>query len=436
MVRTRAFSNLVIHLKDAAIVDIARPDVARAKRVRHALYWTGALIVIAMITVGVSRLQPAAPTVERDTVWTDVVRQGSMLRQVRGTGTLVPEEIRWIPATMEGTVERILVLPGADVTRNTVLVELSNPELEQRAIEAALQLTAGEAELTNRRVQLQSQFLTQQAQAASVEADFRQAQLQAEVDTELASLGLQADLILRQSISRAQELATRHEIEQQRLEIATESNAAQLAVQQAEVDRLRTLAELRQDQVAELQVRAGIAGVLQQLPLEEGQRVTPGVNLARVGNPTRLKAELRIAETQAKDIQIGQPASIDTRNGVIPGHVARIDPAVQEGTVTVDVALDGPLPRGARPDLTVDGTIELERLVDINYVGRPVFGQEDSVVSLFKLVDAGEFAVRARVGLGRSSVNTIEVLEGLQPGDEVILSDMSAWDAFDRVRLN
>ena len=329
MVRTRAFSNLVIHLKDAAIVDIARPDVARAKRVRHALYWTGALIVVAMITVGVSRLQPAAPTVERDTVWTDVVRQGSMLRQVRGTGTLVPEEIRWIPATMEGTVERILVLPGAEVTRNTVLVELSK--------------------LTNRRIQLQSQLLTQQAQAASVEADFRQAQLQAEVDTELASLGLQADLILRQSMSRAHELATRHEIEQQRLEIATESNTAQLAVQQAEVDRLRTISELRQDQVAELRVRAGIAGVLQQLPLEEGQRVTPGVNLARVGNPTRLKAELRIAETQAKDIQIGQPASIDTRNGVIPGHVVRIDPAVQEGTVTVDVALDGPLPRGRRP---------------------------------------------------------------------------------------
>ena len=323
------------------------------------------------------------------------------------------------------------------MTRNTVLVELSNPELEQRAIGGGAPAHGCRSRADQPAgVQLQSQFLTQQAQAASVEADFRQAQLQAEVDTELARQGLQADLILRQSMSRAQELATRHEIEQQRLEIATESNAAQLAVQQAEVDRLRTLSELRQDQVAELRVRAGIAGVLQQLPLEEGQRVTPGVNLARVGNPTRLKAELRIAETQAKDIQIGQPASIDTRNGVIPGHVARIDPAVQEGTVTVDVALDGPLPRGARPDLTVDGTIELERLVDINYVGRPVFGQEDSVVSLFKLVDAGEFAVRARVGLGRSSVNTIEVLEGLQPGDEVILSDMSAWDAFDRVRLN
>lgn len=418
------------------MVDIARPDVARAKRVRRALYWTGALIVVALITVGVSSLEPAAPTVERATVWTDVVQEGSMLRQVRGTGTLVPEEIRWIPARTEGIVERILVLPGADVTPNTVLVELSNPELEQRAIEAALQLTAAEAQLTNRRVQLESQLLTQQAQAASIEADLRQAELQAEADTELARLGLQADLIVRQSVSRAQELASRYEIEQRRLEIALESNEAQLAAQQADVDRLRTIFELRQDQVAELSVRAGIAGVLQRLELEEGQRVNPGINLARVGNPIRLKAELRIAETQAKDIQIGQPASIDTRNGVIPGHVARIDPAVQAGTVTVDVALDGPLPRGARPDLTVDGTIELERLENINYVGRPVFGQEESVVSLFKLVDAGEFAIRARVSLGRSSVSTIEVLDGLQPGDEVILSDMSAWDAFDRVRLN
>ena len=417
-------------------MDIDRPDIARAKRIRRALYWTGALIVIAMVTVGVSRLEPAAPTVERATVWTDVVRQGEMVRQVRGTGTLVPEEIRWIPATTEGIVERILVLPGAEVTPNTVLVELSNPELELRAIEAAFQLAGAEAELTNLRVQLQSQLLTQQAQAASVEADFRQAELQAEADAELASQGLQADLILKQSVSRAQELSNRHEIEQQRLTIATESNTAQIAAKQAEVDRLRTISELRQDQVAELHVRAGIAGVLQQMPLEEGQRVTPGVNLARVGNPIRLKAELRIAETQARDIQIGQPASIDTRNGIIPGHVARIDPAVQEGTVTVDVTLDGPLPRGARPDLTVDGTIELERLENINYVGRPVFGQEHSVVSLFKLVDAGAFAVRARVGLGRSSVNTIEVLEGLQPGDEVILSDMSAWDAVDRVRLN
>ncbi len=417
-------------------MDIDRPDIARGNRIRRALYWTGALIVIAMVTVGVSRLEPAAPTVERATVWTDVVRQGGFTRQVRGTGTLVPEEIRWITPTTEGIVERILVLPGAEVTPNTVLVELSNPELELRAIEAAFQLAAAEAELSNLRVQLQSQLLTQQAQAASVEADFRQAQLQAEADAELASQGLQADLILKQSQSRAQDLANRHEIEEQRLTIATESNTAQIAAKQAEVDRLRTISELRQDQVAELRVRAGIAGVLQQMPLEEGQRVTPGDNLARVGNPIRLKAELRIAETQARDIQIGQPASIDTRNGIIPGHVARIDPAVQEGTVTVDVTLDGPLPRGALPDLTVDGTIELERLENIRYVGLPVFGQENSVVSLFKLVDEGNFAVRARVGLGRRSVTAIEVLEGLQPGDEVILSDMSAWDTVDRVRLN
>ena len=418
------------------MVDIARPDIARTKRIRRIVYGTGFAVVILLITAGVSRLEPAAPRVDRDTVYTDTVERGSMLRQVRGTGTLVPEQIRWITAITSGTVEQIVIRPGAEVTPDTVIVELGNPELEQQALEAQLQLDAGLARYKSRQVELQSQLLTQQANLATVEADLSQATLQAEADAELAADGLVSQIQLRQSQSQAAVLATRHEIEQRRLTIQGDSVIAQLAAEQAEVDRLRTIYQLRSDQVSDLRVRAGNTGVLQEVPLEEGQSVTPGTNLARVGDPSRLKAELRIAETQAKDILIGQPAAIDTRNGVIAGHVSRIDPAVQQGTVTVDVVLDGELPRGARPDLTVDGTIELERLENVIYVGRPVFGQEESVVSLFKLDPESDDAVRTRVSLGRSSVNTIEVLEGLEPGDQVVLSDMSQWDAFDRVRLN
>ena len=418
------------------MVDIARPDIARTKRIRRIVYGTGFAVVILLITAGVSRLEPAASRVDRDTVYTDTVERGSMLRQVRGTGTLVPEQIRWITAITSGTVEQIVIRPGAEVTPDTVIVELGNPELEQQALEAQLQLDAGLARYKSRQVELQSQLLTQQANLATVEADLSQATLQAEADAELAADGLVSQIQLRQSQSQAAVLATRHEIEQRRLTIQGDSVIAQLAAEQAEVDRLRTIYQLRSDQVSDLRVRAGNTGVLQEVPLEEGQSVTPGTNLARVGDPSRLKAELRIAETQAKDILIGQPAAIDTRNGVIAGHVSRIDPAVQQGTVTVDVVLDGELPRGARPDLTVDGTIELERLENVIYVGRPVFGQEESVVSLFKLDPESDDAVRTRVSLGRSSVNTIEVLEGLEPGDQVVLSDMSQWDAFDRVRLN
>lgn len=417
-------------------MDIARPDIARAKRIRRIVYGTGFAVVVILITVGVSRLEPAAPRVDRDTVYMDTVERGSMLRQVRGTGTLVPEQIRWITAITSGTVEQIVIRPGAEVTPDTIIVELSNPELEQQALEARLQLDAALARYESREVELQSQLLTQQAGLAIVEADLSQAALQAEADEELAADGLVSQIQLRQSQSRATVLETRRKIEQERLAIQTDSMRATLAAEQADVDRLRTIYQLRKDQVSDLRVRAGNTGILQEVPLEEGQSVTPGTNLARVGDPTQLMAELRIAETQAKDIQIGQPASIDTRNGVIPGHVIRIDPSVQQGTVTVDVALDGALPRGARPDLTVDGTIELERLENVIYVGRPVFGQENSVVSLFKLDPEGDHAVRTRVSLGRSSVNDIEVLEGLQPGDQVVLSDMSQWDAFDRVRLN
>ena len=321
------------------------------------------------------------------------------------------------------------------MTPDTVILELSNPELQQSTLEAELQLRASEAVLANRSVELQSQLLNQRAALATVEADARQARLQAEADAELSKDGLLSALTTKISQSKAADLDNRAKIEGQRLDMAERAIKSQLAVQEAEVGRLRTIHLLRREQLDRLRVRAGLTGVLQQLPVEIGARVAPGQNLARVADPARLKAELRIAETQAKDIQIGQVAEVDTRNGVVKGAVSRIDPAATNGTVTVDIALQGALPKGARPDLTVDGTVELERLDNVVYVGRPAFGQENSTVGIFKL-DEESGAGRVQVKLGRSSVNTIEILEGLKPGDQVILSDMSAWDAFDRVRLN
>ena len=417
-------------------MDIARPDIARKKRLRQSLYAVSATIVVALVTVGVSRLQPAAPRVDSATIFLDTVRRGPMVRQVRGIGTLVPEQIRWIPATTDGNVERIVIQPGAVITPDTIVIELSNPELEQMAVEARLNLEAAEARYSNRQVEVERSLLEQRATLASTEAQLISARLQAEADEQLSELGLVASIQFRQSQAAVDEYETRYALEQERLQLAQDTVEAQLAVEQAEVNRLHALYELRLEQVDDLRVRAGMHGVLQQVPLDEGQRVTAGTNLARVGDPSVLKAELRIAETQAKDIQIGQKASIDTRNGVIRGRVTRIDPAVENGTVLVDVALHGELPRGARPDLTVDGTIVLERLDDIIFVGRPVFGQENSVVSLFKVEADGTHAARTRVGLGRASVNAIEVLEGLQPGDRVVLSDMSTWDEFDRVRID
>ena len=417
-------------------MDIARPDIARKRKFRQSFYAVLAVVAVSLTTVAVSRLQPAAPRVDRDAIYLDTVGRGPLVRQVRGVGTLVPEQIRWIPATTDGNVERIVIQPGAVITPATIVVELNNPELEQTALEAQLNLDAARARYSNRRVEVERSLLEQRATLASTEAQLIGARLQAEADEQLAELGLISSIQLRQSQAKEDEYETRYALEQERLELAIATVDAQLAVERAEVDRLRTLHALRLQQVDDLRVRAGMHGVLQQVPLDEGQRVTAGTNLARVGDPTVLKAELRIAETQAKDIQVGQKASIDTRNGVVPGHVTRIDPAVENGTVLVDVALDGKLPRGARPDLTVDGTIELERLEDVIFVGRPVFGQENSVVSLFRIETDGSHATRTRVGLGRASVNTIEVLEGLQPGDRVVLSDMSTWDQFDRVRLD
>jgi HlyD family secretion protein len=417
-------------------MDIQRPaSVARNRKIRRIIIGAVGLVVIALITVGLSRLKPAAPTVEKATVWPDTVKRGSMVRQVRGLGTLVPEDIRWIPAVTEGRVERIIVHPGAFVQADTVLLELSNPTQSQALFEAEQQLKAAEAQLSSTRVRIENDVLSQEASATGIAADSRQAKLQAEADAQLAKEGLVSSLTTMLSQVKSENLATRNDIEQKRLLQMRQSVRAQLAVQESEVDRIRALVALRRSQVTSLKVTPGLAGVLQQVPVEVGQQVGPGTNLARVADPTRLKAQLKIAETQAKDILIGQVASIDTRNGLIAGRVARIDPAVQNGTVTVDVALDGELPKGARPDLSVDGTIELERLENVLYVGRPAYGQEQSVVSLFKIDPDGVNAARAKVKLGRTSVNTVEILSGLKEGDQVILSDMSPFDAFDRVRL-
>jgi HlyD family secretion protein len=418
-------------------MDIPRKKASTLnRRLRTALYIVLGLGAISLITFGVSRLKPAAPTIERSTVWVDTVKRGPMLRQVRGTGTLVPEDIRVIAAATQGRVERVLARPGTEVSAGTVLIELSNPELQQTSVDAEYQLRAAQADYNNLKVKLESDRMTQQAAAASVHSDYQVAKLQSDTDEALAKDGYIPSLNLKLSRVRVEELQNRYTLEQKRLEVNVKSTEAQLASQQARISQLQALMSLKHQQVQTLKVLAGTNGVLQQMQVEVGQQVTPGTNLARVVEPQHLKAELKIAETQAKDIQIGQKAEVDTRNGVIPGHVSRIDPAATQGTVTVDVALDGELPQGARPDLTVDGTVELERLNEVVFVGRPAFGQTQATVSMFKLEDGGKSAVRVPVKLGRSSVNTIEILEGLQPGDQVILSDTSTWDEFKRLRLN
>jgi HlyD family secretion protein len=419
-------------------MDIQRPaSVARQKKLRRIAFGAAGVLVIGFMSVVLSQLQPAAPTVERATVWVDTVKRGSMLRQVRGLGTLVPvdEARRWIPASTQGRVERIVLRPGAVVEPGTIVLELSDPQAQQLLADAEQALKAAEADLASLNARLQTERLNQRSVAATVEADYHQARLEKEVNEDLARDGLVSSLVLKQSTVRADSLATRNQLEQERVKVAEDNIRAQLLAQQARIDQLRSLYQLRREQVDQLRVRAGMHGVLEQVPVQVGQQVAPGTNLARVTDPERLKAELRIAETQARDLTIGQVAQVDTRNGIIPGKVVRIDPAAQNGTVTVDVALEGPLPRGARPDLSVDGTIELERLDNVLYVGRPAFGQEQSTVGLFRLDPATGEATRAQVQLGRSSVNTIEVLGGLAEGNQVVLSDMSAWDQFDRIRL-
>ncbi len=421
-------------------MDIPRPNAARARRRKHILLVSISLVALVVVTVALSRLEPAAPSVDRAQVFVDTVKRGQMLRQVRGNGTLIPEDVLWIPTINQGRVSRILVLPGAAVKADTVLVELLNPEVSQAAFDAEWQLKGADAELKNLRVQLQATHLSQQAAVASAQANCNNARLEYEANDELAKGGLVPQIVLKQSRARAEELAKLLEIEQERLKIQAEAAQAQLRVQEARVEQFRAQLELKRQHADALRIRAGFDGVLQKLgdtaTLQVGQQLPPGANVARVANPARLKAEIKVYETQAKDVQLGQPAAIDTRNGVIPGRVVRIDPAVQNGTVTVDIALEGPLPKGARPDLSVEGTIELERLPDVLYVGKPVHGSPESRSSLFRLATTGKEARRVSVLLGRSSVNEIEIVEGLGVGDQVILSDMSAYDAQERIRLN
>ncbi|HTM42287.1 MAG TPA: efflux RND transporter periplasmic adaptor subunit [Terriglobales bacterium] len=417
-------------------MDIARPaTVARQRKRRRIVYAAIGVVAVALVTMGLSRLKPAAPGVDRSTVWIDTVKRGPMLRQVRGLGTLTPVDIQWIPAATDGRVEKIPVLPGTAVQPNTVLLILTNPQLMQETVDANLKLKAAAADYKNLEAQLESQVLTQKSLVAQANAEYNEARMQAETDQQLNKLGVISDLNRKIAEGKAQQLQTRDQIEQERLTNSNKVLQAQLLAKQAEIEQDRALAQLKQTQVQNLTVRAGIRGVLQEQPLKVGQWVTPGTTLAKVVQPDHLKAELKIPETQAKDIQLNLPASVDTHNGVIAGHVMRIDPAVYNGTVTVDVMLDDPLPPGARPDLSVDGTIDLERLSNVLYVGRPAFGQENSTVGMFVLQPDGKTAVRDQVKLGRSSVNTVEILGGLKDGDQVILSDMSRWDNFDRIRL-
>jgi HlyD family secretion protein len=419
-------------------MDISRPDIKKKKLRRQLILAGCGVVALAIVAFFVTRLKPAAPEVDRATVWTDTVKRGPLLRQVRGPGTLVPREdkIRLIPAETAATVVRIRVLPGAKVEPNTVLMDLVDPQLQQELLDAQLQLKGAEADYINTRAKVQSDLMDQKAAGATVGADYSQAQLQAKTDKALFDLGVVSGLTYSASKGKADELTTRNDLERQRLTLNEKAIETQLAVQQTKVEQAKALLALKQKQQDALSVRAGISGVLVELDHQVGEHVDVGTTLAKVVQPDQLKASLKIAETQARDIQIGQPAEIDTHNGVIDGKVMRIDPGVLNGTVTVDVELAGALPLGARPDLSVDGTIDLDRMADVLFVGRPAFGNENSTISLFKLGPDGQTAVRVPVKVGRASVNSIQVIEGLQNGDTVILSDMSRWDNTDRIRLN
>jgi HlyD family secretion protein len=416
-------------------MDIQRPSNARAKKIRRIIYGTVAFLMIGGVSYGLSKLRPAAPSVDKATVWPEEVKRGPMLIERRGLGTLVPEDIRWIAAQTDSRVDRWVLRPGAIVKPNSIIMELSDPTLQQTALDAEFQLKGAEADYANLKVQVNSELMNQKATEAGVRSDYEQAKIQHEVDAKLLKDGLTADVTERLSRVKEQQLAIRVQLEGERTKITADSSIARLAAQQAKIDQQKALYQLKKSQLEALHVRAGIDGVLQLVPVEVGQHVTPGTNLARVADPKKLKAEIKIAETQAKDVMIGQKATIDTRNGIVNGHVSRIDPSVVNGTVTVDVSITDPLPDGARPDLSVDGTVEIANIKDVLYVGRPVHGQPDSKIGLFKIIDDGSEAVRVSVVLGRTSVNTIEILDGLKVGDKVILSDMSAWDNFERIRL-
>ena len=425
-------------------MDVPRgKEVARRKLIRRVIVITLIVAAIPLITYGLSRLKPAAPTVDRATVWIDTVKRGPMVREVRGLGKLTVEDYIWIPAQFDGRIEKINFLPGSKLHKNDVLMTISNPQMELDANDLEWQIKQAEAAYTNLKVTLQTQQLAQKSATEQVKSDMTTAELQADRDTQLTKLGLKSELETKISVAKANELKGRYELSKEQLDISDSSIQAQLDAQKVQIEKLKAAYQLKKQQVSELVIRADSDGVLQQLgagapapALEVGQRVTPGTILAKVAQPSRLKAELQIPETQAKDVALGQVASIDTRNGIIPGHVVRKDPAAINGTITVDVKLEGALPEGAVPDLSVDGTITIEKLADVVYVGRPVIGQAGAKISLFKLDPDSKEAQRVPVELGRSSVNTIEIVNGLKVGDQVVLSDMSAWDANNRIRLN
>ena len=417
-------------------MDIQRPSQAKAKLRKRIVMGALGVIVLTGVTVFLARLKPAVPTIDRSLVWVDTVKRGPMVRQVHGPGTLLPVDIRWIAARTQGRVERIVLLPGATVEPDSVILLLNNPDVSQSAIDTASQLKAGEAEFANLKVQTERDVLQSESDAASAKANFEQSRLRAQVNDQLFKEGLVSELELRLSKVTAEQAETLNIIAQKRFISAKDSVPSQLAVKEAEVARLHDQARLKLAEADALSVRAGMHGILQVVPVEVGAQVQPGANLARVADPSRLKAEIQVPETQAKDVLIGQDAEIDTRNGVVTGKVSRVAPSVQNGTVTVEIALPGELPKGSRPDLSVDGIVELERLADVVFVGRPAFGQEHATANIFRLEADGVHAVRTQVQLGRSSVNTIEILKGLSPGDQVILSDMSQWDSNERVKLN
>jgi HlyD family secretion protein len=416
-------------------MDIARPERARQIRIRRIVTWAAVALVIGLATLGLSRLRPAAPGVDKASLWIGQVERGPMLREVRGSGTLVPVDVNWIAAANDARVASILTLAGSAVEPDTVIMVLSNPEQLQREADAKFQLAAAEAEYASLKSRLESDRLNDEAAVAQLKADYEQARLRADADADMAKRGVLPELSRRVSQNAADGLATRYKLAQERLAVGRGTIEAQLTAQRAKLDQFRTQYALQQGQVGLLSVRAGISGVLQQVSAEVGQRVNAGAILAKVVQPAHLKAAVKIAETQAKDIQLGEKASVDTRNGVVAGHVIRIDPAAENGTVTVDIGLDGPLPRGARPDLNVDGTIELERLANVLYVQRPVHAEEEQTGSVFRLDPSGSTARRVNVRYGRSSVSAIQITAGLQQGDRIILSDVSQWDKFDRIRL-
>jgi len=417
-------------------MDIKRPRKSKLqKRIRIGILVVIGLGAVGGITFVLAKLKPAAPTLDRSTAVIETVKRGQMLLEVHGNGTLVPQVTRWVPAPADGRVEKIMVQAGVEVGAGTVIVELSNPQMEQQALDAEFQVKAAQADQESLRVRLESENMTQQSAIATINAEYSQAKIQLDTDEVLAKQGLVAELLLKISRVKVQDLANRLKVEQQRLAISGRATKAQINAQDSRIQQLRALAKLKKDQVDALKVRAGTNGVLQVVAVQEGQQVAPGVNIARVADPASLKAELKIAETQIKDVRLGQPVAVDTRNGIIQGQVSRIDPAAREGTFVVDVELTGPLPGSARPDLSVDGTIELARLNNVLNVGRPAFGQGQQTVGMFRLTPDGQEAVRTQVTLGRSSVSTIEILSGLKEGDQVILSDTSAMDSYNRIRI-